>query len=86
MPAVESVEEALQLLAEERKMALTSLALCREDEPESRQTPALWDPEPLPLGLRLLQMTAHLNQHKTQLFYYLKLMGNAFSTRTLYGI
>ncbi|NEX11874.1 MAG: hypothetical protein C1942_04135 [Prosthecochloris sp.] len=36
--------------------------------------------------LRLLQITAHLNQRKTQLFYYLKLMGKAVSTRTLYGI
>ncbi len=86
MPAVESVEEALKLLAEDSKMALTSLALCREDELESRQTPALWDPESLPLGLRRLQMTAHLNQHKTQLLYYLKLMGKAVSTRTSYGI
>ncbi len=86
MPAVESVNQALLLLAEDKKMALSSLSGCSEEDLDSRPTPALWDPEPLPLGFRLLQMTAHLNQHKTQLFYYLKLMGKPVSTRTLYGI
>ena len=34
---------------------------------------APWDPTPLVLGHRMLQMVDHLKQHKGQLFYYLSL-------------
>jgi hypothetical protein len=37
------------------------------------------------LGQRLLQMVAHLAQHKAQLFYYLKLQGKPVHTGHLWG-
>jgi len=38
------------------------------------------------LGKHLLQMVQHLVQHKTQLYYYLKLMGRPVNTGHLYGM
>ncbi|ARM30862.1 DinB family protein [Prosthecochloris sp. HL-130-GSB] len=86
MPSVESIDEARRLLREDRCMAVEAVNICSENELDEKTAKALWDPVPLPLGYRLLQMTGHLNQHKTQLYYYLKLMGKPVDTRTLYGI
>jgi len=36
--------------------------------------------------MRLHEMVNHLNQHKGQLFYYLKLQGKAVNTMHLWGI
>jgi len=37
------------------------------------------------LGWHLLQMVRHLDQHKGQLFYYLKLQGEPVNTADLWG-
>lgn len=84
MPAAGSVEAARQALAEDKQTALAMLeaAAGRMDEP----TTAPWDPTPRPLGQQLLKMVNHLNQHKAQLFYYLKLQGQPVNTMHLYGM
>ena len=65
-------------------MALEMLAQAegRFDEP----TVAPWNPMPSPLGSMLLMGITHLNQHKGQLFYYLKLQGKPVHTGTLWGM
>jgi DinB superfamily len=85
LKAVSTVDEALKLLAFDKAIAFEALNHCSEDELESKPAPAPWDPTPLNLGLRLLQMIDHLNQHKAQLFYYLKLQGKPVNTFHLYG-
>lgn len=85
MPTVGSVAAALEALAADRELAQRMIeeAAGRLDDP----TPAPWDPEnPLPLGQQLLGMVNHLNSHKTQLFYYLKLQGQPVNTLHLYGM
>lgn len=85
MPSVGSVAEALEALAGDRELAHRMLeeAAGRLGDP----TPAPWDPEnPLPLGQQLLGMVNHLNSHKAQLFYYLKLQGQPVNTLNLYGM
>ena len=84
MPAAESVASARELLAADKRtgMEMIDQAADRMDE----GTPAPWDPRPLPLGERLLQMIGHLNNHKAQLFYYLKLQGKPVNTWHLYGM
>ena len=52
----------------------------------SDTAPAPWDPRPVILGYRLPQTITHLNQHKAQLFYYLKLQGNPVNTSHLWGM
>ena len=82
--ASDSVAEAREGLAADKQVALEMIdaAAERMEDP----TPAPWDPRPAPLGLRLLSMINHLNNHKAQLFYYLKLQGRPVNTMHFYGM
>jgi len=86
LPSVESVAEAIHLLREDRQAALEILAGCSEEELADKTVTAPWDPTEMVLGRRLLQMVEHLNQHKGQLFYYLKLQGKPVGTADLWGM
>ena len=86
MLSVASVAEAKSLLESDEKVAHAMLAEAGEDRLGSDSAPAPWDPTPMPLGERLLSMVTHLNQHKGQLFYYLKLQGKPVNTATLWGM
>ena len=85
MPAVKSVADAKKLLAEDRKTAFDTLKKTSEHDLAHKIAKAPWDPRDMILGHRLLQMIAHLNQHKGQLYYYLKMMGKDVSTPDLWG-
>ncbi len=86
MSAATSVAEAKRLLAEDKKTALDILADCTEKRLAEEPAPVPWDPgDNVMLGHRLLQMVYHLNQHKGQLFYYLKLQGKPMHTGHLWG-
>lgn len=86
LPAVSSVAEAKRLLAEDMKVALNTLSGCSEDRLSTEIATAPWDPTEMVLGHRLLQMVGHLNQHKGQLYYYLKLQGKPVNTGDLWGM
>ena len=47
---------------------------------------APWDTMEMPLAQRMLEMANHLQQHKGQLFYYLKLQGKPVDTMHLWGV
>lgn len=86
LPAVESVEEARKLLAEDKAMALRAIDQAGENEIANKELEAPWAPgAPAILGMHLLMMIQHLNQHKGQLFYYLKLQGKSVNTKDLWG-
>lgn len=87
LPAVASVAEARRMLAADRELALQMIAQAGESALEERVLAAPWDPShPKPLGVHLLGMVMHLNAHKAQLFYYLKLMGRPVHTGDLWGM
>lgn len=86
MPSVKSISEAQKLLQEDKTTALESLARCSEEDLAKKPSVAPWDPTPMILGQRLLQMIEHLNGHKGQLFYYLKLQGKPVNTMDYYGM
>jgi len=86
LPAVTSVAEAKQLMQNDKKIALETLAACSEEVLANQPAPAPWDPTEISLGHRLLQMVDHLKQHKGQLFYYLKLQGQPVNTGNLWGM
>ena len=86
MPTVESIREAKELLAEDKKVALSMLGQCSEEQLISEKRTAPWDPTEQTLGYRLLQMVDHLDSHKSQLFYYLKLQGKPVNTQNLWGM
>ena len=81
-----SVAEARADLAKDKQRALDAIAEAGEEALGSRMIAAPWDPTERPLGQHLLGMVAHLNQHKAQLFYYLKMQGEPVNTFTLYGL
>jgi uncharacterized damage-inducible protein DinB len=85
LPAVKSVGEAKRLLAEDKKVALEMIARVTEKDLAEKPAPAPWDKMEFMLGQRLLQMVDHLQAHKGQLFYYLKLQGKPVHTGNLWG-
>lgn len=84
-PGVDSIEQAQQLLAEDKAIALEMLNSVTEEQLATQIAPAPWDTMEFPLGVRMLQMVDHLKQHKGQLYYYLKLQGQPVNTGDLYG-
>jgi len=86
LPAVLNVAEAKQLLADDKKLALEMLSRCSEERLTTEMSAAPWDKMGMPLGQRMLEMVQHINQHKGQLFYYLKLQGKPVDTGHLWGM
>lgn len=84
MPAAESIAAVREALAADKQIAFEMIeaATDRMDDP----APAPWDPRPTPLGRQLLSMINHLNNHRAQLYYYLKLQGKPVNTMNLYGM
>jgi uncharacterized damage-inducible protein DinB len=86
LPGVESVEEARKLLMEDKILALQMIDQAGENDLAHRVVAAPWAPGvEFALGRHLLQMIHHLDQHKGQLFYYLKLQGKSVNTTDLWG-
>lgn len=86
MPVIGSVAEARKLLQQDKQVALEMLAKAGEANLANKPCPAPWDPTPIALGQRMLSMVNHLNQHKAQLYYYLKLQGKPVNTGTYFGM
>ena len=86
LPSVTSVRQALDLLQEDRCLALRCLAAVDDGELFGRRVAAPWGGGERPLFQQLLHLIAHLVQHKGQLFYYLKLMGKDVSTADLWDV
>jgi hypothetical protein len=86
MPTVGSVAEARKILAADRKLAFEMLATAGDKRLDQEPAPAPWDATPMPLGRRLLEVVYHLETHKCQLFYYLKLQGKPVHTGHLWGL
>jgi len=86
LPSIESVELARKLLLEDRAVALETIRQIGEVELGERSLAAPWSPTVVrPLVWHLLRMVRHLEMHKAQLFYYLKLQGKAVCTPDLWG-
>ena len=87
LPTVGSVAEARKLLAEDRTIAFTVLENAGEERLSGEMSAAPWDPDnSRNLGRHCLNMVQHLDSHRHQLFYYLKLMGKDVNTMTLWGM
>lgn len=84
--AVKSMQEAKELLTKDKQLAFDILEQCSDVDLNTKETPAPWDPRPSMLGERLIEMCSHLESHKVQLFYYLKLNGKQVGTPHLYGM
>jgi uncharacterized damage-inducible protein DinB len=86
LPTVQSVDEARRLLQEDKALALQMIDQAGENELASRVIETPWIPGlQLILARQFLQMIQHLDRHKSQLFYYLKLQGKPVTTVDLWG-
>jgi len=86
LPSVVSVRQALELLAEDRRLAVSCIEAAGESNLLEHNVTAPWGGPEISLFQQLLHMIAHLAQHKGQLFYYLKLMGKDVKTSDLWGV
>ena len=87
LPAVKSVAEARKKLAADKQVALDALAKVGERGLNETLVDAPWAPGvKKPLGQHALEMVSHLAQHKSQLYYYLKLQGKPVNTMHLWGM
>lgn len=85
-PSLDNLDEARRLLAADKALALQSIEQAGEAALETRLVEAPWAlGKPRALGWHFLQMVTHLERHKSQLFYYLKLQGVPVSTEDLWG-
>lgn len=86
LPAIENVGKALELLEADRKLAFEMIDVAGEEALANQQVEVFWAPgTKLPLGYRIFQMIQHLDRHKGQLFYYLKMQGVPVNTADLWG-
>jgi len=87
LPSAQSVAWARDYLEKDRRVALECLETAGENGLAERVMAAPWDPEHQQcLGHHCLQMVSHMNIHKAQLFYYLKLRGQNVNTLDLWGM
>jgi uncharacterized damage-inducible protein DinB len=86
LPAIQSVEEARRLLSADIALARQMVEQAGESDLCNRMIAAPWTPStPCTLGWQMFQMVEHLDKHKSQLFYYLKLQGVPVDTADLWG-
>lgn len=86
LPTVGSVDEAKRSLSKDRVLALQMVQQVGEFDLANKEMAAPWAPGvEYALGRHLLQMVQHLERHKSQLFYYLKLQGKPVNTADLWG-
>ncbi len=84
--SVDSVQVAREALARDKALALQVIDEASDEVLLTKSAVAPWNPTPRVLGLRILDMVRHLESHKSQLFYYLKLMGKPVHTGHLWGM
>ncbi len=86
MPLVKSVDQALELLREDRELALEQLSTVDEEELLSKRFAAPWGGPEVTLFQHLMHSMEHASVHNAQLFYYLKLTGKDVNTIHLWGV
>jgi len=86
MPSAGSVAETKEKLAADRKLAVEMVRSVGEMDLAGKRVTVPWNQETeRTLGHHFLHMLDHLASHKSQLFYYLKLMGRPVHTGSLWG-
>jgi DinB superfamily len=86
-PTIDSVQAARDALAADKVFALKAIADAGEATLTGETVSAPWAPDhQRTYGEQFLGMVVHLQTHKSQLFYYLKLMGRDVNTMHLWGM
>ncbi len=86
LPTCSSLEEFKKAIEQDRDLALRTIDAAGEDALNEKMLTAPWNPTERVFGVQLNECIEHLNSHKAQLFYYLKLQGQDVNTMDLWGI
>jgi len=86
LEAVATVAEGKDKLVADKALALELLEGLTDNDLTTRMVQAPWEKKARPLGYSLALMVSHLDVHKSQLFYYLKLQGKAVDTALMWGM
>ena len=86
MPTAKDLASVRAGLAADKKLSHEMIAKAGESDLATKMVTAPWMPMPLPLGVQLASMIGHLENHKAQLFFYLKSQGKPMHTGLLYGM
>jgi len=84
--SIETVQAAREALAADKQVALDAIEKATEEALSTQEVTAPWNPNARLLALRIFDMIRHLESHKAQLYYYLKLMGKPVHTGHLWGM
>jgi hypothetical protein len=87
LPSVASVAAAREALAADKALVLQLIEDLGEEVLSTHKVAAPWSPnEKRELGHQFLGMVMHLEMHKNQLFYYLKMQGQPVNTLHMFGM
>ena len=86
LPTCSNLEEFAEAFAKDQAMALDLIAKAEEKDLAAKMVTAPWNPSERSLGVQFQECITHLNSHKAQLFYYLKLQGVDVNTMDLWGL
>lgn len=85
LPTSSSKAEALAELEADRTLALQMIDQAGEETLDTKHVDLPWGSSGT-VGYHFLDMIGHLKNHKSQLFYYLKLLGRPVNTHHFYGM
>ncbi len=86
MPSANSISEALSKLAKDKESFIAAIDSTKEEDLLNKLSTAPWGGPERPLAGHMNSCIAHLETHKAQLFYYLKLQGKEVNTMQLWGV
>ncbi len=86
LPTCPSIDDFKAAFEKDRELAFSMIEKVGEEDLTKKLTAAPWNPVERTLGVQFNECVAHLNSHKAQLFYYLKLQGHAVGTMDLWNI
>ena len=86
LPTCTSLEEFRTALEKDRAVSMTTIEKAGEEALANTMVAAPWNPKERLLGTLFLECIEHLNSHRAQLFYYLKLQGKPVNTMDLWGL
>ena len=86
LPTTPTVAATRAALLSDKALTLDAIAHVGEQGLANKKVAAPWNPEPRTYGHQFSHMVEHLQQHKAQLYFYLKLQGHDINTSHLYGM
>lgn len=86
LPTCTTIKDFKAAFEKDREITFSMIEKVGESDLAAKLTTAPWNPVERTLGVQFNECVAHLNSHKAQLFYYLKLRGQSVGTMDLWDM